>query len=179
MKKIVLFSAVIAVPLFMWFKGSPPLPPDASEQVTRQRDPMSDIQGKLKQDPNQAPLWFQLGHGYLNQQEFDAALTSFDYAIRLSPEPVASHYAAKATARYYLNNQVLDDEVSALLNKAIKIEPLNLTALALIASDHFISFRYQQAIDTWTKMLDSQDRDLDRASIIHSLNLAKQMQNNQ
>ncbi|KOO12056.1 nitrite reductase, partial [Vibrio xuii] len=51
----------------------------------------------------------------------------------------------------------------------------NLTSLSLIANDHFVSSRYQQAIDVWTQMLDSQHRDLDRVSIIHSLNQAKQL----
>tara|TARA_Y100001956_G_scaffold71682_1_gene76577 strand:+ start:1378 stop:1932 length:555 start_codon:yes stop_codon:yes gene_type:complete len=174
-KKVVFFSAVIAVPLFWWLKGTPPVQPEISQDLPSYSDQISAIQQKLKQDPNQAELWFQLGHGYLNEQDFNAALTCFDYAIRLSEQPTASQFAAKATAQYYLNNQVIDEGVQQLLDKALEKEAANLTALSLIASDHFISFRYQQAIDTWTAMLDSQDRELDRASVIHSLNLAKQM----
>lgn len=64
-------------------------------------------------------------------------------------------------------------EVSSLLEQALVIEANNLTALTLIASDHFISFRYQEAIDTWTRMLDSNHPELDREMVIRSLNQAK------
>lgn len=175
MKKVVFFSAAVAVPLFWWLKGTPPTMPEVNQGLPSYSEQISTIQQKLKQDPNQAELWFQLGHGYLSEQDFSAARTCFDYAIRLSEQPTASQFAAKATALYYLKKQVIDKEVQQLLDRALEKEATNLTALSLIASDHFISFRYQQAIDTWSVMLDSQDRDLDRASIIHSLNLAKQM----
>ncbi|EGA69369.1 putative YfrE protein [Vibrio sinaloensis DSM 21326] len=178
-RKILLVSVVVSVPLFWWLKGSPPPQPEALQSLPSHSEQIREIQGKLKQDPNQAELWFQLGHGYLNQQDFGSALTCFDYAIRLTESPTASQYAAKATALYYSNKQQLTDEVQQLLALALAEDENNLTALSLIASDHFISFRYQQAIDVWTQMLDSQDQDLDRASIIHSLNLAKQMQNKQ
>lgn len=177
MKKVFIASVVIAVPLFMWLKGSPPSAPQEMLSAPTHSEQVAQIQAKLKQDPNQADLWFQLGHGYLNEQDFQSAQTCFDYAIRLTEEPTASQYAAKATALYYSNKQRMNEEVQTLLDQALAIESRNLTALSLIASDHFISFRYQQAIDTWTLMLDSQDQELDRISVIHSLNLAKQMAN--
>lgn len=172
MKRTLLTSLMLAIPLSLWWQGERPSPPELIEQVTPV-DWMSSLQEQLKRDPNQAELWFQLGHGYMNKQEFLSALTCFDYTIRLSDNASASQLAAKASALYYLKKQVMTDEVQALLNQALSLEPNNLTALALIAGDHFISFRYQQAIDTWTQMLDSNSTDLDRVSIIHSLNQAK------
>lgn len=175
MNKVVIASVVLAMPMFLWFRGTPP------EQVVLERGALShdqqmlEIQTKLKQDPNQAELWFQLGHGYVNEQDFKSALTCFDYALRLSDEPSASQLAAKATSLYYLNKQQMTSAVSDLLQQALALDSANLTALSLIANDHFVSSRYQQAIDVWTQMLDSQHRDLDRVSIIHSLNQAKQL----
>ena len=111
----------------------------------------------------------------MNEQDFKSALTCFDYALRLSDGPSASQLAAKATALYYLNKQQMTATVTDLLQQALALDSANLTALSLIANDHFVSSRYQQAIDVWTQMLDSQHRDLDRVSIIHSLNQAKQL----
>ena len=54
-----------------------------------------------------------------------------------------------------------------------------MTALTLMASDHFISLRYSQAVALWTQLLESQNPDLDRVSIIQALNQAKQMQASQ
>lgn len=134
---------------------------------------LAELQSDIKQDRNNAELWFQLGHAYLLKNEFDSALTCFDYAIRLSPSPTASQLAAKATSLYYLSSQRITPQVDLLLTKALELETNNLPALTLIANDYFYSFRYQDAIDTWVQILDSGQRDIDRVSIVESINRAK------
>ncbi len=173
MKRVLLVSLVLSVPIFLYLRGEAPLPEMSAEEMPTHSEWMAEIQGKLKQNPNEAELWFQLGHGYLNEQDFNSAVTCFDYAIRLSEEPSANQLAAKASALYYVRSQQMTEDVQALLNKALELDKLNITALTLIANDHFISFRYQQAIDVWTQLLDSQQADLDRVAIIQSLNQAK------
>lgn len=179
MKKVLIVSLLLSVPMFFVLRGTPPELDVLQRGVFTHQQKMSDIQTKLKQDPNQADLWFQLGHGYLNQQDFQSAFTCFDYAVRLNEKPSASQIAAKATAIYYLENQHITDEVKALFEQSLQLEPDNVTVLTLMASDHFISLRYAQAVAVWTQLLESENPDLDRVSIIHSLNQAKQMQNSQ
>ncbi|MGR5558445.1 TPR domain-containing protein [Vibrio fortis] len=161
----------------LWYLMKQDLPqPDPSEsQPVTFANYQSELQSKLKQDPNQAELWFKLGSVYLEQGEFAAAVTSYDYAIRLERTPVARLLAAKATALYYANKQSMGEEVNALLKRSLELDPNDRTALMLIASDHFISMRYEQAIEVWTQLLDSNQQGLDRVSIIHSINQAKQM----
>jgi len=176
MKKVLITSMLLSIPAFFLLRGTPPTSDPLQQSVFSHQQQMSDIQAQLKQDPNQAELWFQLGHGYLNQQDFRSALICFDYAVRLNDVPSASQIAAKATAIYYLENQRITDEVKGLLDQALQLEPDNVTALTLMASDHFISLRYSQAVALWTQLLESQSADLDRVSIIQALNQAKQMQ---
>lgn len=161
----------------LWYLMKQDLPqPDPSEsQPVTFANYQSELQSKLEQDPNQAELWFKLGSVYLEQGEFAAAVTSYDYAIRLERTPVARLFAAKATALYYANKQLMVEEVNALLKRSLELDPNDRTALMLIASDHFISMRYEQAIEVWTQLLDSNQQGLDRVSIIHSINQAKQM----
>ena len=161
----------------LWYLMKQDLPqPDPSEsQPVTFANYQSELQSKLEQDPNQAELWFKLGSVYLEQGEFAAAVTSYDYAIRLERTPVARLFAAKATALYYANKQSMGEEVNALLQRSLELDPNDRTALMLIASDHFISMRYEQAIEVWTQLLDSNQQGLDRVSIIHSINQAKQM----
>ncbi|KDN30263.1 hypothetical protein VFDL14_05900 [Vibrio fortis] len=161
----------------LWYLMKQDLPqPDPSEsQPVTFANYQSELQSKLEQDPNQAELWFKLGSVYLEQGEFAAAVTSYDYAIRLERTPVARLFAAKATALYYANKQLMGEEVNALLKRSLELDPNDRTALMLIASDHFISMRYEQAIEVWTQLLDSNQQGLDRVSIIHSINQAKQM----
>jgi len=161
----------------LWYLMKQDLPqPDPSEsQPVTFANYQSELQSKLEQDPNQAELWFKLGSVYLEQGEFAAAVTSYDYAIRLERTPVARLFAAKATALYYANKQSMVEEVNVLLKRSLELDPNDRTALMLIASDHFISMRYEQAIEVWTQLLDSNQQGLDRVSIIHSINQAKQM----
>lgn len=174
--------SLCAICLLSWFYI---LSPDKEQQkVVKLAVPLTideiigEIQDKLREDKNNADLWFQLGQGYFANGEFDNANTCFDYVIRLTDEPSSTVFAAKATAQYYISSQRMTDEVMELLDIALSKDRLNDTALMLVANDHFISFRYDQAIETWQKVLDSERQGIDRVAIINSINKTKQLQNN-
>ncbi|MDX2322369.1 MAG: tetratricopeptide repeat protein [Moritella sp.] len=135
---------------------------------------ISLLQDKLYDDKQNAKLWFQLGNAYMYNGEYDNAILVFDYSIRLTANPTAIHYSAKASALYYASGQHLTAEVQALLDQALALEPHNQTALMMLASNEFMNVRYQQAIDLWVQLLDSDQQGLDRVSIINSINQAKQ-----
>ncbi|MGF1719728.1 nitrite reductase [Vibrio kyushuensis] len=176
-KAIGFISITSAITASLFFVLYQPMPEEVvqEEQPQMHSDFMADIQAKLSEDPNQGELWFQLGHGYMLENEFKSALTSFDYSIRLSSQISANQLAAKASALYYLHSQRISPEVEELLQRALDLDSTNTTVLTLIANDHFVSFRYQQAIDTWVRLLDSQQTDLDRVAIISSINQAKSL----
>lgn len=135
------------------------------------------LQDKLYADKQNDKLWFQLGNAYMYNGEYDDALLVFDYSIRLTPEVTATHYSAKASALYYAQGQHLTAEVQSLIDQALALEPNNQTALMMLASNEFMNVRYQQAIDLWVQLLDSDQPGLDRAAIINSINQAKQLIN--
>ncbi|USD51129.1 hypothetical protein J4N37_06075 [Vibrio sp. SCSIO 43153] len=161
---------------FLLFRQSAPQPiqAEASRMMTA-HDIIEEIQDQLREDPNNAELWFQLGQGYLVEGELDGALICFDYAIQLTDPVNATQLAAKATTLYYIHKQSMTSEVSLLLEQALQLEPHNEAALSLIANDHFLSFRFQEAIDAWVLLLDSNDPNLDRVQIINSINQAKEL----
>ncbi|WP_010649505.1 tetratricopeptide repeat protein [Vibrio campbellii] len=171
-----LLVLVVTSASFLLLRQTPPqrIQAEMSGMMTA-RDIMQEIQDQLSEDPNNADLWFQLGQGYLLEGELDGALICFDYAIQLTEPVSATQLAAKATTLYYIHQQSMTQEVSLLLEQALQIEPRNEAALSLIANDHFLSFRFQEAIDTWVLLLDSNDPNLDRVQIIHSINKAKEL----
>ncbi|NVN82930.1 MULTISPECIES: tetratricopeptide repeat protein [unclassified Vibrio] len=173
---LISFAAVLLSSI-IWFqmKQELPQPPSNDNENYTTTDFQDELQQSLKQDPNQSDLWFKLGGVYMQKGEFDAAFTCYDYAIRLDPQAPSGLYAAKATALYYLSSQAMSDDVNKLLEQSMDLDPNDRTALMLIATDHFISMRYQHAIDAWTQILDSNQKGIDRVSIIHSINQAKQM----
>ncbi|ROV58786.1 tetratricopeptide repeat protein [Vibrio ponticus] len=175
MKKVLIASALLSVPVFWLLRGTPPEQDSVIVEPVSNQQQMLKLQHELQNDPNQADLWFQLGQGYLTQQEFDSALTCFDYALRLSESPTANQFSAKASALYYQQKQQMTKEVRLLLDRALQLDRDNLTALTLLASDHYISLRYAQAVAIWTQLLESQNPDLDRVAVIYALNQAKQM----
>jgi formate-dependent nitrite reductase complex subunit NrfG len=174
---VVISLTAVALSVLVWSQlkqDIPKLPLDDNNNYTT-TDFENELQQSLEQDPNQSDLWFKLGGVYIQKGEFDAALTCYDYAIRLDPQAPSGLYAAKATALYYLSSQVMSDDVNELLEHSMQLDPNDRTALMLIATDHFISMRYQQAINAWTQILDSNQKGINRVSIIHSINQAKQM----
>lgn len=167
---------VVTSASFLLLRQTPPPTMQAEmSRMTNARDIMQEIQDQLREDPNNAALWFQLGQGYLVEGELDGALICFDYAIQLSDVVSATQLAAKATTLYYLHQQSMTEEVTLLLEQALQLEPHNEAALSLIANDHFLSFRFQEAIDAWVLLLDSNDPNLDRVQIINSINKAKEL----
>ena len=174
---LVISLVAILASILVWSQMkqvTPQLSSDDDSSYTA-TDFQNELQQSLKQDPNQSDLWFKLGGVYMQKGEFDAAYTCYDYAIRLDQEAPSGLYAAKASALYYLSSQAMSDDVQGLLKQSMNLDPNDRTALMLIATDHFISMRYQQAIDAWTQILDSNQKGIDRVSIIHSINQAKQM----
>ncbi|MFV0449403.1 MAG: nitrite reductase [Vibrio sp.] len=174
MKSLLAVALIVSVPVYGWLLGDKPQPTVAEHvKLKSSADIMTELQQQLRADPNQADLWFQLGQGYLFEQDFSAATTCFDYAIRLSESPSANQLSGKASAIYYQNKQRLTPEIEALLTRALSLDANNLAALTLLASDHFISFRYQQAIDLWVQILDSNQPEVDRRKTVVLLNQAK------
>ncbi|MCY9852788.1 tetratricopeptide repeat protein [Vibrio mediterranei] len=139
---------------------------------------MQELQQALKQNPNDAKDWFRLGQLYMQSSEFDAAITCFDYSIRLSETPYAGQYAAVATAKYFDESQTITPEVQQFLDKALEMDEYNDTALLLVASDYFLHSEHNKAIEIWTKILDSNRPGIDRAAIIEKINQAKRMSGN-
>ncbi len=173
---VTIAGTVSLLSLLLWLplRPSAPSEPESAEKVLTLDQKIIEVQSTLRDNPNDGQAWFELGQGYMAKNEFDSASTCFGYAIRLLEKPKPTMFSAKASALYYVNKQSIDHEVQYLLEKALKLNPMDETALTLIANDHYISFRFQQAIDTWQKILDSHKESVDRVSIIRSINQAKQ-----
>ncbi|MDN3679942.1 cytochrome C heme lyase [Vibrio tapetis subsp. quintayensis] len=173
---VTIAGTVSLLSLLLWLPLRPaaPVESESAAKVLTLNEKIEEVQSTLREDPNDGQAWFELGQGYMAKNEFDSASTCFGYAIRLFDKPKPTLFSAKASALYYVNKQSIDQEIQHLLDKALKLNPMDETALTLIANDHYISFRFQKAIDTWQKILDSHKESVDRVSIIRSINQAKQ-----
>ncbi|MGC7589052.1 TPR domain-containing protein [Bisgaard Taxon 46] len=135
-------------------------------------DKITQIQNKLRQDPNDAENWLALGQAYIENNEFDSAMISYQNAQGLlGNKPYI--LGALATALYYQSGQQLTDAVQALLNQALAEDPKEISSLSLIATEAFVQGNYQKAAQTWQKMLDSDRPNVDRRLLIQRIQMAE------
>ncbi len=66
-----------------------------------------------------------------------------------------------------------------MIDKALALDPTEVTALMLLASDAFMQADYAQAISVWQKVMDLNSPRVNRAQLIDSINMAKLLQNRQ
>ena len=91
------------------------------------------------------------------------------------PADSAATLAAQATVRYYQAGQQITLEARHLLDSALKQDKGEVSALMLLASDHFLHGRYSQAIALWQQLLDSERPRINRAALIEAIQTARMM----
>ncbi|SFD20445.1 c-type cytochrome biogenesis protein CcmI [Pragia fontium] len=135
---------------------------------------VTELQQRIRQSPGDSEAWFMLGQRYLNSNEFDNALIAFERVAKLRGND-AEVITAKAATLYYQAGQRMTPQAQALINQALQLEPNQVTALMLQASDYFLNAQYQQAIDIWQQLLDRDNPQINRAKLIEAINMARMM----
>ncbi|OWZ82584.1 protein NrfF [Pasteurella multocida] len=144
------------------------------EQAISQQheDKITQLQQKLRQDPNHAENWLLLGQAYLDNVEVEHALIAYGNAQQLLGDKPAI-LGAIATAYYYQAGQKMTAKVDALLTQALTADPFETASLSLIATDAFVQGNYQKAAQTWQKMLDSDRPNVERRLLIQRIQMAQ------
>ncbi|HDR1496089.1 TPA: c-type cytochrome biogenesis protein [Pasteurella multocida] len=144
------------------------------EQAISQQheDKITQLQQKLRQDPNHAENWLLLGQAYLDNAEVEHALIAYGNAQQLLGDKPAI-LGAIATAYYYQAGQKMTAKVDTLLTQALTADPFETASLSLIATDAFVQGNYQKAAQTWQKMLDSDRPNVERRLLIQRIQMAQ------
>lgn len=134
------------------------------------------LQNRLRENPNNGDLWYELGQAYSLNNDFSSALVCYHNAEKVLGSTPAI-LGAMATVDYYQNKQKLTDQAKAWITQALAKDPKESSSLLLLASDSFLNNNYAQAIENWRKVLDSDNESIDRPAIIQSIDMARQMMN--
>ncbi len=113
---------------------------------------LSDLKAKLKDEPNNAQGWFMLARTAASVNRFDDAVEAFKELNRIVPGN-ADLIADMADMMAAANGKVITPEVQALLEKALKIDPDQWKALALLAINAWDKEQYARAADYWSHLL--------------------------
>ncbi|MFI7812784.1 MULTISPECIES: heme lyase NrfEFG subunit NrfG [Citrobacter] len=153
-----------------------PLHAFSDENIQEKR--LLSLQSQIRAHPQDAVKWAQLGEYYLWQNAYHNALLAYEQALRVGGEN-AEIYSAMATVLYYQAGQHMTPPTREMIDKALALDPAEVTALMLLASDAFMQADYAQAISVWQKVMDLNSPRVNRAQLIDSINMAKLLQNRQ
>ncbi len=91
---------------------------------------VSGLEKRLEANPDNAQGWYMLGRSYMVLKRYSQAAKAYEKAYKLEPES-ADVILSLADSLSMANNGDISGRPIELINKALKIEPNNLTALWL------------------------------------------------
>ena len=119
--------------------------PDIDTMVTR-------LQKKMDKNPDNAKGWYMLGRSYMVLKRYPEATKSFESSLRIKSDSVEIMLAL-ADSIAMMNQGNLSGRSRDLVNKALELEPSNLTALWLGGMAARQQGKYAIAVDRWKKVL--------------------------
>lgn len=136
------------------------------EEYQQRFDQVHDaIVERVKQKPDHISYRLILADYALNKRDYQQAIMHYGILAELLPEDdeILARYAQ---AEYLRNDQRMNANVAQYLDKALRINPDNRTALGLQGIYAMESEDYQGAITAWQKLLRTLDADAPDAAII-------------
>ncbi len=106
------------------------------------------LAAKLEKTPENGEGWALLAHTYVELKQHKNAVGAFEKAAHLIPND-AQLLADYADALAMTNNKQFDEKASALVDKALKVDPNHPKSLMLAGSIAFTQADYPKAIGIW------------------------------
>jgi cytochrome c-type biogenesis protein CcmH len=103
---------------------------------------------RMEEDPDNAEGWFLLGRTYMRLEDYAGATRAFEQVVRLMPEQTVG-LLSLADAMIMRDGMRTDSTALALLEKALRIEPDNVTALWLLGNAAYDNGAVTSALDYW------------------------------
>ena len=113
---------------------------------------VANLQKKMDANPENSKGWYMLGRSYMVLKRYPEAAKSFDRAYKILPDS-AETMLSLADALSMSNQGQLSGRPAELVNKALKLEPQNITALWLSGMASRQQGNYLEAISQWKKVL--------------------------
>ena len=149
---------VLAVMLYFVPPHAPAIPQAQSQ--TAQAGKMApehalvveDMAARLEQNPGDGKGWYMLGNSYAVMGRFADAVIAYEKALKLLPDD-AQLLVDYADVMAVANDRSLRGKPLEMINKALRIDPKNVKALALTGTAAFQAEDYSNAVKHWEKLL--------------------------
>lgn len=140
----------------------------AEQEQEQQQEQMlayiKNLQQHLEEKPDDSEAWYNLGQTFVSAGEFDFAITAFKQVIRIEGEH-ADLLGAIAQASYYRNNQQIDEQVQALIDKALALDINDPSTNILLGMHNFIAQEYSEAIKYWQRVINANKQGVNIAAL--------------
>lgn len=119
--------------------------PDDLEKMTRR------LAERLTREPDNANGWLTLARTYYSMNRFAEAAAAFEKLVELVPDD-ASLLADYADSLAMAQGRKIAGKPLELINRALKIDPLQWKALAMAGTEAFDRKDYKSAVELWEKL---------------------------
>ncbi len=149
--------------------------PEAAHQFSK--DDLSNmterLAERLKNEPDNANGWSTLARTYYSMGRFADAAAAFEKLVELVPDD-ASLLADYADALAMTQGRKIAGKPRELIDRALKIDPLQWKALAMAGTDAFDRSDYKSAVELWEKLHQSLPADAPmKQQLVGSINEAR------
>jgi len=111
------------------------------------------LEKQLSRHGDNPNSWYMLANSYVSIQKYPEALKAYEQLVKLVPDE-AQIWASYADVYGMANGRTLkSDVVAGFLDKALALDPTNMSTLALAGSAAMERKDYIQAITFWQKMM--------------------------
>ncbi len=127
----------------------------------------------VSEQPNNEIALLNLAQSYAAGGLYVDSINSLDELIALTGEDAAI-LGMKATAMYYRDNRSLSLETELVLARAIALDKFEFQSRLLMATHAYLNGQFEQAIEQWQLLLQSDSQSFNRASINNAIFRAEQ-----
>ncbi|KAA0015841.1 c-type cytochrome biogenesis protein CcmI [Salinicola corii] len=113
---------------------------------------LAGLEAEARRQADNPKAWAELFPLYRDSGRFDKAIGTLERLIELQGRQ-PSLLAQLAQMKFFAAHRTLTDEVQALVDETLKLDPRQPTVLGMLGIDAFDHARYQQAIDYWRRAM--------------------------
>ncbi|MBW8182867.1 tetratricopeptide repeat protein [Shewanella nanhaiensis] len=128
---------------------------------------------KVSEQPKSEIALLNLAQSYIAGGMYSEAINSLDELIALSGE-AADLLGMKASAMYYRDNRTMSLDTELVLARALALDKFEFQSRLLKATHAYLNGQYEQAIEQWQLLLQSESQSFNRASINNAIFKAEQ-----
>ncbi|WP_206485991.1 c-type cytochrome biogenesis protein CcmI [Thalassotalea sp. G2M2-11] len=133
---------------------------------------VQQLQQKVANEPTNSQAWFSLGHAFIGIGQYDNAVDAFDQVMTLVGEH-AELIGPKAQALYYKNGEHINEQVQALIDKALSLDPIDASTNILLGMNSYAQNKFSLAISYWEKVLNSGRPGINTRALVGAITEAK------